>query len=860
MSEGVWVADFNENISFANEKFAEIFWVSVQELRKMNLRNLIDEGSLALLGSETEQRREWKESIYELTIIRSDDRRRLIRVKATPYKDKTGEIVGTRWIFEDITEKKRLERADKAWREISDAFIRALQEDEDLEQALSNLHEILITADLFDTTSLSISILDIETNELRFWYFVDQGSRNPEIIKNIDASDSLFADIIRTGEPRLLRKPEIEALYPGYQSEYEVPEILMALPLKTKDGIMGVVLLQSYADKEAYGLIDVEIMSSISSKIADIVTQKILIQHRIELEQIRRIAASITEETLKAKDQQALFGKIHESVQVLLPNGKARNFYICLIEKEDENDISEDMVIYPYYLDEIDEPPTGSEKLGNNMTSSVIKTGKLIHIPLEETEAFYKDLWIACTGTEPEDWLWVPLYSDDGKVIWAMVVQIYEPKWLRYTKHDEDIVSDIASQVALAIQKKRSMDIIERKEARYRTLTEWLSEWVGIMDVKENFLLENPALKKIFWIPPEGTLEGRNLLDFVHPDDKELIRKNTLDREQWKSSSYEVRITRADGELRYIQINASPEGQGDGFQILAIIRDITEQKAREEQLFQDAMHDPLTGSGSLRALQECLPQEFDRYLRTNKNGASWKLTVGYIDVDNLKKVNNTISHDAGSRLICDVANVLRGIDSAIAISEDDAAKTQKAIRKMDSVFRIGWDEFVMILPECSEENAEKIITPRILAELDRINTFRRNEHFSRHQSLDALEKTTPYLNISISIGFAEFNPEIHKTPEDVTLDADIKMYIRKYTKKARNACIEWDYKAALEQIIEAYKKNARAPEVIRALVVLETEVAIHDPEKIPPEELVHFEKLKIWLTEKTKREIWMSES
>jgi len=665
MGEGVWIVDFEENIFFANEKFAEIFWVNIHELLKMNIKTFIDPTGLTYLESETEQRKEGKESIYELTIIRPDGERRLIQVKATPYRDTRGEIIGTMWVFEDITEKKRLE-------------------------------------------------------------------------------------------------------------------------------------------------------------------------------QIRRVAAKITEETLKTKDQEALFWKIHENIQTLLPNGKATNFYICLIEKEGENDISEDTVIYPYYSDEIDEPPTGSEKLGNNMTSSVIKTGKLIHIPFEETEIFYKDLWITCTGTEPEDWLGVPLCSDDGKVIWAMVVQIYEPKGLHYTTYDEDIISDIASQVALAIQKKRSMDIIEREKIRYKALTEGLSEWVGIMDAKENFLLENPALKKIFWIPLENTLLGRNLLDFVHPDDKKLVRENTRAREKWESSSYEIRITRSDGELRFIQINASPEGQGSEFQILAIIRDVTDQKAREDQLIQDALHDPLTWLGSFRALKERLNQEFYKYLRINQNGAHQKLTVAFADVDGLKAVNDTFGHDAGSELICEVAKILSSVVRP----------------NSDCTYRHSGDEFISLFPECSLENAKTILGPRIQEKINARNENRRKEYEEKYLSGNWTEKIPPYYDyiISVSVGFAEFDPQIHKLPEDLKNEADQDMYIDKYTKKARRCFEKRNYEDAYAFFLGAYEKNSIHPKVLKLLATWESfdfdqvvakDLSISSEEKI--KSLKEWKNLKSWL-------------
>jgi hypothetical protein len=103
--------------------------------------------------------------------------------------------------------------------EIYTAFLQGPQDqdEEDFEQTLSNIHEILITAELFDATNLNITIMNPETDELHFAYYVDQYAENPWVIRNPKDDISLHADIIREGESRVLQKDEIISLYPNYQ-------------------------------------------------------------------------------------------------------------------------------------------------------------------------------------------------------------------------------------------------------------------------------------------------------------------------------------------------------------------------------------------------------------------------------------------------------------------------------------------------------------------------------------------------------------------------------------------------------------------------------------------------------------------
>lgn len=81
------------------------------------------------------------------------------------------------------------------------------------------------------------------------------------------------------------------------------------------------------------------------------------------------------------------------------------------------------------------------------------------------------------------------------------------------------------------------------------------------------------------------------------------------------------------------------------------------------------------------------------------------------------------------------------------------------------------------------------------------------------------EKVPPYYDytISVSIGFAEFDPRIHESPEDLKNEADQDMYMDKFTKKARRCFEKRKYKDALDFFLEAYKLNSLHQKVLQLL-------------------------------------------
>jgi len=173
-------------------------------------------------------------------------------------------------------------------------------------------------------------------------------------------------------------------------------------------------------------------------------------------------------------------------------------------------------------------------------------------------------------------------------------------------------------------------------------------------------------------------------------------------------------------------------------------KDLERYSEMENQLKKEVFTDPLTGLYNRRYLLDKLEEIIEK-ADINKE----KLVICFIDVDDLKKINDSFGHIIGDR-------VLKMIGQTI----------HEVIRKDDILARIGGDEFAVLFYNKNVEEAKKAIK-RVELALKDINL-----------------PDFPGLKISISYGFAEWNSEGSISIEDLFRRADIEMYKQKFDKKA----------------------------------------------------------------------------
>ena len=175
--------------------------------------------------------------------------------------------------------------------------------------------------------------------------------------------------------------------------------------------------------------------------------------------------------------------------------------------------------------------------------------------------------------------------------------------------------------------------------------------------------------------------------------------------------------------------------------IIAVVRDVTQQHLDAHEIRRLAFFDALTGLPNRRLLMDRLSCSIAMSGRTGKHSA-----LMFLDLDNFKRLNDTMGHDVGDQLLQQVAQRLR-----------------TCVREGDSVARLGGDEFVVQLEELSEQSTEaathaEAVAYKILACL--------GQPYALHGSA--------YTGTS-SIGIALYG-KIPETVEDLLKKADVAMY------------------------------------------------------------------------------------
>lgn len=175
-------------------------------------------------------------------------------------------------------------------------------------------------------------------------------------------------------------------------------------------------------------------------------------------------------------------------------------------------------------------------------------------------------------------------------------------------------------------------------------------------------------------------------------------------------------------------------------------------ESRNRQLEERSYIDPLTGLLNRARLGQMLEQEFHSAIT-----GGWPLSLGFIDLDHFKRVNDTYGHQVGDRVLIEVSRLL-----------------QDKVRQADIAARYGGEEFVLVFPGTSQDKAYEL--------LERL----RKAIASDVQRTDGVE-----ISITASIGLATFPGSLEhvefNSPEELIRAADRALYAAK--REGRNRTV-----------------------------------------------------------------------
>ena len=296
--------------------------------------------------------------------------------------------------------------------------------------------------------------------------------------------------------------------------------------------------------------------------------------------------------------------------------------------------------------------------------------------------------------------------------------------------------------------KKRAEKATSESEERFRIIAEHSMDIIKVLDPQGKIIYASPAIEKILGYPVRKMI-GKPFYTTIHSDDMEKARNEF--KEMLKTKKYiQINLRRIHQDGHYIWLNTdfvpvlNPEGEVE--KIVAISNDITELRKKEKKLAKMAYSDHLTGLPNRRKFMECLQQAIYTSERTGKVTA-----LMVLDCDKFKQINDNFGHDTGDEVI-----------------KEFAKRVRTSIRKMDTLSRVGGDEFTIVLPELSHEQDADAISKRIFEEV-------RKPMYIKGKKLQ----------ITVSIGIS-FYPTNTSNMEELFKEADIALY--KAKESGRNKC------------------------------------------------------------------------
>jgi diguanylate cyclase (GGDEF)-like protein len=314
-----------------------------------------------------------------------------------------------------------------------------------------------------------------------------------------------------------------------------------------------------------------------------------------------------------------------------------------------------------------------------------------------------------------------------------------------------DASGQVLGSVGVGIDLSERRRFEERLEAENAMLNEAqhlaaLGSWVLHLPGRKVIL--SPTLRAMLGITSaDRALPFSQILRRIHPAEQ---HKAAIERPKFIADGgtfqTDHRMVRDDGEVRYIRWRGRIENDefGKPLRCIGTAQDVTDIMRAQIDAERRAYHDALTGLPNRVLLRDRLTQTIASARRSSQ-----RCYVAFIDLDNFKQVNDTLGHAEGDMLLAQVARRL-----------------SETVRETDTVARPGGDEFVLVLPDVTEENSETALE-KIRSAFARPFTLADGDHV-----------------ITASIGVAVY-PDDGRSEDELLEHADAAMYEAKHEGRNR---------------------------------------------------------------------------
>ncbi|MBS2038237.1 diguanylate cyclase [bacterium] len=347
-------------------------------------------------------------------------------------------------------------------------------------------------------------------------------------------------------------------------------------------------------------------------------------------------------------------------------------------------------------------------------------------------------------------YLGVPLKLDDSITLGALCVIDHQAR--EFSQRDVDLLQDLAESVVSDIRLRLTSQALDHSQAHLRALLRQAPLGVfELCDQTETVRAANPMAGRLLGFSPADLL-GHHLNEWVYPDDRpQLEALNSLWRQQENRCELEARFLRDGADPFWGRLHASlVTGEGHRPIVLALLEDITDYRTAMDQLLKESkeleelsLTDALTGLTNRRGFMSIGKKLMLVFEREVESAA-----VIFIDLNDLKKTNDSLGHEVGDEMICDFAQVLRD-----------------TFRQADLIARLGGDEFALLAANL-EPAHESLLMARLETQLEQVNATRGRKY-----------------RLACATGMVFFHPKQSKDLEALLKQADELMYADKKRRK-----------------------------------------------------------------------------
>ena len=621
-------------------------------------------------------------------------------------------------------------------------------------------------SNLFKISTFYIALYDEVKDEVCFEIIVDKGKFLDKLTHKLAQKDWLTGWIIRSKKPLLIRdfEKEKDSLPVKTKVIGEVTRSWLGVPILFKDKVIGVMSIQAY-EPNVFDDGHKHFLSTIAGQVAMAIENARLYEETFKkLNEFSLLNEVITSGTSTIEFDEL----IDKLIEPLKRNLNFESFNICLIDER-----TKDLKVIATHGYDIEAIEKLKLKVGRGITGCVAKTGEPVIIPDVSKDKRYIE-----ANPDVRSEMCVPLKVKD-KVIGVLSVE--DTKLDAFSKENLILVSTIAGQISMIIEKARILESEKKKSKQLEAIQEVSKNIVSVLDMDDLFkqivnsiyytfgyyytiiLLVDEASKELFIKAFSGPsikfpirrrvkISEEGITGWVAKTGKPLLvgdvskEPKYLFIEEFPDTRSELAVPikikdKVIGVLDVQSVELNDFDESD-LTTLTTLSELIAIAIENASLYKEserlAITDDLTGLYNTRYFYAALEKEIERSQELDHS-----FSIIIFDIDDFKKYNDTYGHLVGDQLLQELAGLMI-----------------KKCRSSDIIARYGGEEFVIILPE-TEYDGAVLVAERLRKSVKKYS-FKINKKEKKGK-------------VTISLGIATY-PENATKVKDLIHAADINLY------------------------------------------------------------------------------------